>query len=221
MYCAIIGDIIKSKNIDKTKRYETQLKMNELFEQLNVKYRKALASKLTLTLGDEFQCLLSDASVCMELIDNIRFYFDELEIRFGVGVGEIYTDIKFEISIGADGPAYWNARKAINMIHSNNDYGRLKIWLCSSVQTKEINLINQIFSLCGFIESTWTKSQKQFIREIILSYGYQKVTQVELYKFMDTTIQNINKKVKTSGYYNYILSKREVSLFMKELINNE
>lgn len=39
------------------------------------------------------------------------------QVRFGIGVGKILTDINPELSIGADGPAYWHARKAINYIH--------------------------------------------------------------------------------------------------------
>lgn len=50
------------------------------------------------------------------LIDLINHHMD-IPIRFGVGVGSILTDINPDISIGADGPAYWHAREAIRYIH--------------------------------------------------------------------------------------------------------
>lgn len=48
-------------------------------------------------------------------------------LRYGIGLGEIYTDINYEKSIAVDGPAYWNARGVIEFIHDNNNYGNSKI----------------------------------------------------------------------------------------------
>lgn len=52
-----------------------------------------------------------------QIIDRINFAMQPYQVRFGLCLGEILTDINPEQSIGADGPAYWHARKAINYIH--------------------------------------------------------------------------------------------------------
>ena len=42
-----------------------------------------------------------------------------MKLRFGIGVGEISTVINPEMALGADGPGYYNARKAIEDLKYN------------------------------------------------------------------------------------------------------
>lgn len=40
-----------------------------------------------------------------------------VRLRFGIGFGEISTNIFCEAAIGTDGPAYYEARKMIEKLH--------------------------------------------------------------------------------------------------------
>lgn len=42
-----------------------------------------------------------------------------MELRFGVGIGPITTDIHRDMAIGADGPGYYKAREAIDYLKVN------------------------------------------------------------------------------------------------------
>ncbi|MFX3868586.1 SatD family protein, partial [Streptococcus suis] len=75
----------------------------------------ASASPLTLTKGDEIQAFCKPNPYLFLLIDQSQLAFrDEVEIRYGIGLGEILKSIDPKLSIGADAPAYWEARKAID-----------------------------------------------------------------------------------------------------------
>ena len=56
-YFAVIGDIIDSKKINN--RYQDQKTLETCLNDLNNEYQAVLVSKFSITLGDEFQGLLS------------------------------------------------------------------------------------------------------------------------------------------------------------------
>lgn len=86
MYCAIIGDIIQSKEL--ADRAGVQAKLQETLTQINRRYEKVLASDCTITLGDEFQALLYTPVPAFELIEEVQRRMHPVRLRFGVGVGE-------------------------------------------------------------------------------------------------------------------------------------
>ena len=56
-YFALIGDIIDSKKIDN--RYQVEKILETCLNDLNTEFKEVLVSKLSITLGDEFQGLLT------------------------------------------------------------------------------------------------------------------------------------------------------------------
>lgn len=110
-YVAMIGDIKESKKIDG--RNMVQEKLNHILNHINERYSSDISAKFVITLGDEFQGLLSVNDHLLEIIKYIQREMYPVRLRFGIGIGEIYTDIFHEAAIGADGPAYYAAREAI------------------------------------------------------------------------------------------------------------
>lgn len=45
-------------------------------------------------------------------IDSLRKHMYPVSIRFGIGFGDISTDIDMDAAIGADGPAFYAARNS-------------------------------------------------------------------------------------------------------------
>ena len=109
MYYAIIGDIIQSKEL--ANRMEIQTKLNSILNEINKRYADEIAANFIITLGDEFQGLLSNPSNLFDIIDTIKFEMYPVRIRFGIGIGSIDTEVNSEMALGADGPAYHYARK--------------------------------------------------------------------------------------------------------------
>ncbi len=98
-----------------------------------------------------------------------------MEIRFGIGLGEILTAIDPKLSIGADGPAYWEARKAIDFIHDNHDYGTSKIAFSS--EYKQIDrVINPLLTSSDFIKAAWNRSQTDLFETLISKKSIKKIS---------------------------------------------
>ena len=109
MYFAIIGDIVESKKL--IDRDGVQKRLNIILKDINIKFDNDIAAKFVITLGDEFQGLLSNPSNLFDIIDTIKFEMYPVRIRFGIGIGSIDTEVNSEMALGADGPAYHYARK--------------------------------------------------------------------------------------------------------------
>ena len=103
-YAAIIGDIKDSRKLDTRKQIQKNL--NHILNQLNTEYSFDISAKFTITLGDEFQGLLHNCTNLLHITETIQREMYPVKLRFGIGVGEITTDINPELAIGADGPSY-------------------------------------------------------------------------------------------------------------------
>lgn len=192
-YIAIIGDIKKSKEI--TNRKEVQDKLKQALDDVNIKYRDDISSNFTITLGDEFQGLLNKGDNVMNMIQQLEKVMHPVKIRFGIGIGEITTDINPEISIGSDGSAYYKARDAINYLKQAekkrkavaSDY-RIEIDCDNKIAT---DLLNTILSLITSIKNSWTDRERMVIWDMIEHQDSQtniarrlKISQPAVQKFL-------------------------------------
>ena len=80
--------------------------MKQVLEEINNKYISDISAKFIITLGDEFQGLLGNGVNTMNIVSEIGRKMYPVKIRFGIG-------------IGADGPAYYKARDAIEYLKGN------------------------------------------------------------------------------------------------------
>ncbi|MFR4638073.1 MAG: SatD family protein [Streptococcus parasanguinis] len=65
----------------------------------------------TLTLGDEFQALLEVDAPVFQIIDTLRLELNRHNFVLVLDLERLLTAIDPLQSVGADGPAYWNARQ--------------------------------------------------------------------------------------------------------------
>lgn len=109
-YCVLIGDISKSREL--RDRAAIQERFKAAIEEINQRFTDSIVSKFLITIGDEFQGVLNDVAKSYDVIVAIRELLYPVEFVFGVGVGTITTEIAPE-AIGMDGPAFHNARAAL------------------------------------------------------------------------------------------------------------
>ncbi|HSH35264.1 SatD family protein [Schnuerera sp.] len=205
---AIIGDIIDSRNIED--RSQIQEKLKKILRDVNIKYKEYVISKWTITLGDEFQALIKPNLEIFKILDYISYKMDPIKIRFGMGLGEIYTNINYEKSIGADGPAYWNARDAIEIIHDNNNYGNSKISYKSKNKNDEI--INNLLNYTDWMKENWTNTQREVLYALLENNIYnENFKQKLLAKELGISESAMSKRVRTSGIRLYLSSRNSVA----------
>lgn len=113
-YIAIIGDIKDSKKIKN--RSQIQKKLDTALKYVNEAYSADISAKFIITLGDEFQGLLESNKHILDIVKYIQREMYPVRLRFGIGFGEISTNIFPEAAIGAGGPAYYAAREMIEKL---------------------------------------------------------------------------------------------------------
>lgn len=205
MYYAIIGDIVNSKKI--SNRLEIQEKLKNYLEEINKKYNKTIAANFIITLGDEFQGLLKSSQFLFEILSKIESVMRPLKIRFGIGIGDITTNIDNKMSIGSDGPAWWRARDMIYELKKNEKGLKLisNIKIAGIDDQNILDLININLSLCYSIKNNWTNDQREIIDYIALNYGLNvKFVQKKIAEEIGVSPVNLNKKLKLSLYYNLV-----------------
>ncbi len=160
MYCALIGDIINSRSIED--RSNMQDSFEEILNSINSTYSSTIEAKFTITIGDEFQGLLKEPYHLFNIIDKIKMKLYPTQVRFGIGIGKMATEIK-SYAIGSDGPAYHVAREAIDEIKQGEIKYEQPIrdilvnsTLLNEDEFNELDILNSILSTCYFIESKWS-----------------------------------------------------------------
>ncbi len=211
-YIAIIGDLINSKK--SSRRDILQAQLVTAFNQLNEKYSNIIVSKLTITLGDEFQVLLQANREIFQLIDDIQRLVDH-PIRFGIGYGPITTEINPEVSLGADGPAYWHARTAIELLEHNNYKGVLRQAFVGL--DKKDDVVNTLLLLTDTIRSGWTKTQTFVFNGLLAESIYQPTfNQKRMAAKLDLSDSAFSKRLQSGNIKIYLHGKVQLGDLIEE-----
>ncbi|MBP2619759.1 SatD family protein [Streptococcus panodentis] len=219
LYIALIGDLIESKQLKNRK--QAQKDLQDMMAVLNQDYQAYLVSPFTVTTGDEFQALFRPNPELMQILDQIALGFPH-PIRFGLGLGEILTDINPEQSIGADGPAYWRARAAINAVHEKNDYGTSRIAV-SLGDDASSQAVNTVLSACSFIQSKWNTSQREVLERMLLEYIYDEdFSHGEVAELLHISSSALSKRLKSSGLKIYLRNRHlAMRMILQEVKESE
>ena len=116
MAIAVIGDLIDSKKIGD--RYTFQERFAKNLEDIGIWHAE---SPYTLTLGDEFQALYTDAKGLFSDLFRVRECIYPVRCRFSVAIGEVRTPINTKRAIGMDGPAFHLAREMISHLRKTGN----------------------------------------------------------------------------------------------------
>jgi hypothetical protein len=213
-HIAIIGDIIDSKFIKN--RLEIQKKLQDVLNDINIKYSSNIESQFMITLGDEFQGLLSSGENIIDIIESIQIKMFPVHIRFGIGIGKIETEIN-KIPLGADGSAYHHARNMINKIKNTekkNKSSNSNIMLESDGDHMNLEiLLNTILSLCTTITQKWTDRQREVAFDCILNGDNQR----EVATRLNISQSAVYKLLANSNYYSYRKAMDTVSQALKNI----
>lgn len=219
MYLALIADVIDSKMVQE--RFNLQKQLEKTLRKMNELFGEYLASCFTLTLGDEFQALLKVDAPVFQIIDTLRSELSPTQLRFGIGLGEIATAIDPLQSIGADGPAYWNARAAINLVHQKNDYGNTQIYFSSGNDSKDL-LVNALIASGEAIRSGWRGSQEEILLDLLKRFVYsENFSQQDLAQSLDINPSALSKRLKSSSIRVYLRGRAAALASIQALAKGE
>lgn len=219
MYLALIADVIDSKMVQE--RLDLQKQVEKTLQKMNELFGDYLASRFTLTLGDEFQALLEVDAPVFQIIDTLRLELNPTQLRFGIGLGEIVTAIDPLQSVGADGPAYWNARAAINFVHQKNDYGNTQIYFSSGKENQDF-FVNALIASGEAIRSGWRGSQEEILLDLLQRSVYSETfSQQDLAQSLAINPSALSKRLKSSSIRVYLRGRAAALASIQALAKGE
>lgn len=214
-YIALIGDIVDSQKIED--RSQIQEKLHDVLDHINLKYKEYISANFAITLGDEFQGLLKKPDYILRIIHEIEFSLYPIEIRFGIGLGEVTTTIHRLKSQEIDGPAYHRARKMMDEIkdHSNR-YEKVErniMFASMSHSNPRDDLVNATLAMCFVIKKSWTNKQ----RKTIQAYLANEKNQYQTSKALGVGQPTVSRSLLSSKYYSF----EHAILAVQGFINSE
>ncbi len=111
----LIGDVVASRQSPDRARLQDQL------SSVLAEVSELIEARLAMTLGDEFQGRFDrlDTAIAASWHLHVRT-LGIARLRIGLGWGEIFVDTGQAAPFGQDGPAWWRARDAIEVVESTS-----------------------------------------------------------------------------------------------------
>lgn len=215
-YVAVIGDIKGSRKL--SDRAACQMRLEKVLNDINERYASSIASRLTITIGDEFQGLFADGAPVMDVIAQIAYWMQPVALRFGIGIGTMTTAVNPLLSIGADGPAYHLARSAVEAI--KNTEGRNRSAPCSLLvfSDSQVDLyVNASLKLLYALSAAWSVRQREIIYDMLLNRDSQTKVAVR-HGITQPTVQKI---LSSGNYYSFQDSYDAIVHFLSEVQSSD
>ena len=209
-YYALVGDMKQSRK--SKNRSGLQELLLETLGGVNAEFSEFIAADLMVNAGDSFQGILPATAPILAICDRIRFsLIGECGIRLGLGFGEIQTRIDRKQSILADGPAFWKAREALDIVNELDYYDTHSIHLCIAAGQHPLwvqTLVNQVLVGQDLLVAKWKNTQLTLARQYLVHHGYEKISQTTLAKELGLTVQQVNTTIQAMGFLAYLDMKR-------------
>lgn len=195
-FIAVIGDVVSSTQIKGEHRRRLQHQLSSTFEELNQSMRYGLVAGLTITLGDEFECLL-DSEMAPRLVPDLIWSVEKalphIEIRFGIGIGTIDTDLSRDPRL-MDGSTFHKAREAVREAAENGLLGGVFRGFGAEFDP----ILNGIGRVLHFHRAQWSPSQLR-VADLLRS-GLRRT---EVATALKVTRQAISSFARAAGWESY------------------
>ena len=242
IYSVINMDIVNSRKLNNRK--EINIQLENYFKSLEEQYKDSLVSKITFTLGDEWQIVLRDIKVSYDISTKIKvfLYNFDIECYCGIGIGTISTK-EDDDTRKMDGEAFIYARQALEIAKSNKKFYSKKLYTkdCKTVLKGAVpksnimeeaavtcdddshvlinyaELINNIIQNNEMIESKFTYKQRNIIALYEKLESYSEIQ----HKYPNISKSGISRKITSSNYlltlHNKKMINKLLSSYEKEL----
>src|SRR5436190_2138415 len=112
-YVALIADAIASRDLPPAGRARLQADARAAVKHLNQRYRRVLAARFAVTLGDELQCLFPTSQPVWDVAHDVRARLPTVDWVVACGRGPITTPLA-PTAPEMDGPCFHEARAAMD-----------------------------------------------------------------------------------------------------------
>ena len=214
MYCVVIGDIVNSRGLSADERSAVQKKLKGLLGDINGRFSTGIAANFMITLGDEFQGLLSEVSCCSAIMELIFKQMVPQRIRFGVGMGDVTTEINPDAASETDGPVYHRARQAITTLKHSEPPGAQRSLMMFPIRfdtgAADSILLNSICGFLGGIVNKWSRAQWETVSAVMESGDRQ----IEAVNRLGLDKSTISRNLAAARYAEYRAAMRAIERYL-------
>lgn len=188
-YVAVTCDLVKSREIPN--RRKVQEKLLVVLNSINKEFKDFVIVKFSMTIGDEFQGLLSGIEKSYDICRTIEKEVYPLKVVFGVGIGHVSTNIARRTS-EMDGICFVRSRYALEKAKKDNQsivfFSGNQSWMMDST-------LNTIIMLIDTIKQSWKDIHYRRV------WGYEELKTLEAVARREkVSFQMIDKSLKTARY---------------------
>lgn len=112
LYVALIGDAVASRALPAARRARLQGELRAVLREVNRRWRRAIAARFALALGDQFEGLLASGAAVWEIAHWVRAELGGVDWIVACGRGPISTPLA-PTAPEVDGPCFHRAREAL------------------------------------------------------------------------------------------------------------
>jgi len=192
MIAAII-DIVASRDATVRERRRLDKEIRSLLSQTYKRFKKHCFAIPALTQGDSIELLVSSWHPIVFLFH--KLLMEDLEFRVGLGTGEVI--IHNENADDCDGPAFWNAREALDEIKSTKYMNRPAGFKIDEETSTEEN--NAVVSSILFLTTLHGLSTTQL--QHCFYYIWEKKRISEIAQVVKTSKGNVSKTLSKTPCY--------------------
>lgn len=168
----LMANILSSHEKDSM---ELMSQFQALVKWANLIYGESIESPLTITLGDEFQGIVTSASKGVDIILAIEEYILEEEfdfkLRYVLNEGEVETPINTDNAYEMLGPGLTDARNMLNGMKKEN--GRFLVSINASDQ------INQMMKVTQHFIDGWHPKDRSTVSGFLQGHDYKALAKIQ------------------------------------------
>ena len=188
-FAALTADIIGSRKLKNQGFSRSQIE--KAISQLNTAREAFIVSKFCLLRGDEIQGVVFPPREAIVMVRYLRFYLRPVQIRVGIGIGDITTEIDKNNPWNMDGSSFHRAREALEEIKLS----RHPATFINSLEEDFDYNLNVILALMDVISNRWTDGQWEAIHAYEQMGTYQKASQI-----LKVRPQNVAKRCQSAHW---------------------
>jgi hypothetical protein len=208
VYCTIIGDIDRSREI--ANRGEVQRRFEESLATINRDFKAGIASEFLVTLGDEFQGVLSAPGESLRIVRHLQSMMSPVLLSFGIGIGTLDTALK-PVALGIDGEAFHRSREALG--EAKAEGGGRVVYSFDGPGAKLVNF------LVLFSDRRLAKVSRTTLKVHGMMKG--RMSQVEVAKALGLTQQGVSRALRSKAFQEVVQIEDSLREFLQSLAGVE
>lgn len=202
-----MGDLVGSERHANPNNLHAQF--NAAINRQNQALGADMVSPLTITLGDEFQGLLSSLVAAAQVAREIRFELmrENIDCRFVIGSIDLKTQINHERAWNMMGPGFASARERLGEKRSPSRYR-------FSIQQDELleTMLEASGASLTAIERSWSEAQRDSIIKLL---GGESVAQIA--RARNVSVHNVYKVRRAGDFELYVIQWDAIHKVLTEL----